>query len=117
MAASFKVWHDGKWITIELNQGEATTLKSGGSTDEGYHDQAIVFTHCGDHIEMETHNYSRDCDGCHEYHQVLMCPIEQLQQNDMMEIYPCEENEGIFTPEWVGVTAQVYDQFAEAAGY
>ena len=115
--ARFWIWYLNSWVKLCLAPNQTVEFSCGGATEEGYSSTADVYTHEGDVVRSEYHNYSSDCDGPHEYHSESVCPLGQLKAVDAFEYFNSAENVGIYCPEWVRESAYQRDTYAEMAGY
>jgi len=109
MADKTRLWiYWNCWTRVTLKKGQTIHIEKGEPTDEGYSHKTSALEFDGEFIWWWDDNYSRDCDGPHEYHS------ERVAHH--MNKKPAREN-GIAPPNWKTVRQRQRDYYAEAMGY
>lgn len=94
---------------VTLRPGQSLTWSQGGDTDEGYEWEAVTWTHVGDGVHRHCASGGRDCDGASQSDHEDFCPAAKLWTGANWYGEPM--------PDWEEGQAEVFDQYAQAAGY
>ena len=121
---TLRIWvlHNGSWVKLSLKEGQTITLCEGGPTDEGWSWKSRVITREGGYLFEEYTSDGKDCDGrlCY-YYDYYVNIFEVYRAYCCVRSKYCEnlpeqlDNECYVS--WVEGKKEVYDQFAQAAGY
>lgn len=107
--ARFWQFLNGDFVKMTLAPDRELTWTEAYATDEGFHRETITWTHEGDHVEIEVHTRSSDCDGPLTTHDEGFCTLDQLAT--------WQTDDGMMLPTWQWGKSWQRDAFAEAMGY
>lgn len=111
----FWTYHRG-WVRLKINAGQRLEHTSGGPTEEGYSARSEVWRFDGFTLHLEADSWGRDCDGAHRTQTNLHTRhliVGPHPDDKQFDIGPRPTPR----PDWIRGQSQVYDQFAQAAGY
>lgn len=115
--ARFWIWWNQGWVKLTLTRRRPIIqLLMGRQTEEGYTQEYQVYRLMVDGVECETHVYSSDCDGPHEWHWEGRCAFDRLREPTDPDLIvdpedPCDR------PMWERTHVSQRDVYAEMAGY
>ena len=109
-------WVDGKPRKIALIPGLPVYMYAFSYTDEGWRSESMLLTLYGRTLHKVVLTDSRDCDGRHGYTDNLICPVAKRAAFKPIP-WPGEKRTRNRYPVWNSTGSEVYDQFAQAAGY
>jgi len=116
MNARFWVWANGGPVKLTLRPGQVLRHAEGGPNEEGYSIQRTTWELAPDEpvVYRDWSSEARDCDGVCNIHGSDSCPIGNLNDNEAAY----EWTGKLAFPNWGEREAtEVYDQYAQAAGY
>ena len=100
---------NGSTVKIKLKPGQALSWSKCWRHEAGWSREAITFRHNGEGVEVESLADGRDCDGYGSTTSSSYCPVANLSKGSIRE--------GVRFPLWQDPEVEVYDQFAQSAGY
>jgi len=116
MNARFWVYANGGPVKLTLRPGQVLRHAEGGPNEEGYSIQRTTWEMPTDEpvVYREWSSASRDCDGELRISGSDCCPIDRLTAVEPSYEYVGE----LAWPDWAEhEPAEVFDQYAQAAGY
>lgn len=109
MNARFWDYVNGSTVKIVIRPGQTLSWSKAWRHDEGWSREAVTFRHVGSGVEVESIADGRDCDGYAQTSSTSYCPIANLRKGSIIK--------GKRFPKWQDPEVEVYDQFAQLAGY
>lgn len=109
----FNHFIDGNLFKVRLDKHiPQKTYSFSHPDEEGYSFESVTFywDEYEKKVYQETCSGGRDCDGEIRTTSKRTCPVENLYERQM-------GSSSIFLPEWEMVDEEVYDQYAQLAGY
>lgn len=109
MNARFWNYVNGSTVKLTIRPGQTLSWSKCWRHDEGWSRETVTFSHVGTGVEVESISDGRDCDGYVNAKSSSYCPIANLSKGSIRE--------GVKFPRWHDPEVEVYDQFAQRAGY
>ena len=116
-----KIWinYKGSIVKLTLKPNQTIHTYEYKPTDEGFHAIGHSYRHDGENIHNSWMDEGRDCDGMHAVYGECYCRIDETQDNVLMsQNAKGEEYIEAYYPNWQKLESdEVYDQYAQLAGY
>lgn len=112
----FNYWFDGKAVKVTLIPGAKINLHAGRRTDEGYRTENVTLSLEGRTIIEQYCFTQRDCDGLHRDAGERHCQVNERAKQRVARSLGEKRDRRPF-PKFNTTDAEMYDQFAEIAGY
>ena len=109
MNARFWNYVNGSAVKLTIRPGQTLSWSQCWRHEEGWSRETVTFSHVGTGVEVESISDGRDCDGYMSAKSSSYCPIANLSKGSIRE--------GVKFPRWHDPEVEVYDQFAQRAGY
>jgi len=116
--ARFWSYINGAFVKITLKPDQKMTWHMWEPTDEGFTAEIVTWENDTylNAVVRDVQTNGSDCDGQHGYYQTDVCSINKLSSRSV-SFDDDETFRPKFVPEWQKQSSEVYDQFAQAAGY
>ena len=121
MNARFWIYIKGTYVKLTLKLGQKLRWNTWEQTEEGFSAASEAWEYDTKHnrVVRDYESSGRDCDGHHGFSQTEVCDVDDLNSrlNDYIP-FDCDDMFlPRYVPKWERVDCEVYDQFAQAAGY
>ena len=124
-AAKIWIWRNETLSRLTLADQCSVNLYQGGPTDEGYHYEHDRYTYdrTTGRVYLAWSTEGRDCDGRHRQTGCHYCDLhgayhEPHDWNNQGELVPTGTPPDQWPPVWIEYrAAEVYDEYAQRAGY
>ena len=111
----FWIWWKGSPVKLTIVGDSEIEMGHSEPTEEGFASWYEKYWIEDGYLHNETCSSGRDCDGYIENHAEWRCPLDKLRADVCMDLH--DEHVDMAFPQWERVTASVYDQEAQKAGY
>jgi len=113
----FRVRENDSDVTITLCPGQSLSWGYSRPNEEGYSYYSVTWEHAGHGVRASIASGGRDCDGRIDNYCELYCSADNLRAHSWQSCIMGDDTIYCGWPLWEEESSEVYDEYAQAAGY